>query len=51
MKIKRNIIGERTGSMFGTIEFVLSEKELQDAYEEFVRLCREDGKEPPKVDD
>ena len=38
MKIKRNILGERIGSAFGTIEFVLSDEELHDAYKEYVLL-------------
>ena len=38
MKIKRNILGERIGSAFGTIEFILSEEELREAYNEYIRL-------------
>lgn len=35
MRIKRGIIGERCGSVFGTIEIVLSEEELRQAYIEY----------------
>ena len=45
MKITRNILGEKPGSIFGTIEIVLSDKELEEAYKEYIRLNEEEEAE------
>jgi len=38
MQIKREILGERIGTAFGTVIFVLTDKELRDAYEEYILI-------------
>ena len=46
MTIVRNILGEKTGSIFGHLEIVLSEKELEQAYKEYVEFyLQEEHKE------
>lgn len=39
--IKRNIIGARTGTVSGSIEFVLTDDELTQAYFECLRIMQE----------
>ena len=41
MVIKRNILGEKIGSAFGTIEIILTDEELREAYNEYAESIEE----------
>ena len=45
MIIERRILGEKAGSVFGTLKIVLTEKELKEAYDEYRKMVKDDGQE------